>query len=133
MDSYINFTEGDDWAKIQAKKIELIGETITLQSGSLATHGTLITQNKDAIILEAATRDTLGQTLNSALTVEAGRITAEVTRAKGKEDEISGKLTVEADKITAEVGRAIGKENELSGKDHCYRRPDSTCGLPKRA
>ena len=114
--AYKFYTEGDDWAKIQAKKIELIGETITLQSGSLATHGTLITQNKDAIILEAATRDTLGQTLNSALTVEAGRITAEVTRAKGKEDEISGKLTVEADKITAEVGRSIGKENELSGR-----------------
>lgn len=79
------YSEGEDSAKIQAKKIELIGDDISLLSGNIETHGTLISQNKDSITLEATRATEAEGLLSGRITVEAGKIELKV----GKDDVIS--------------------------------------------
>ena len=110
------YSEGEDSAKIQARKIELIGDDISLLSGNIETHGTLISQNKDSITLQATKTTELEGSMNAQFSVQADRIQAEVTRATTAEGELSGRITVEADKITAEVTRATAADGELSGR-----------------
>lgn len=99
------YSEGEDSAKIQAKKIELIGDDISLLSGNIETHGTLISQNKDSITLQATKTTELEGSMNAQFSVQAGRIQAEVTRATEAEGLLSGRITVEAGKIELKVGK----------------------------
>lgn len=117
------YSEGDDIAKIQAKKIELIAEdlvakaeSIQLISGDIETHGTLITQNANQISLEATKRNELEGDLTAKITVQADRITQEVSRSTAAEGTLTGKIAVEADRITAEVSRATAAEGTLSSR-----------------
>lgn len=68
---------------------------------------TRITQNKDAIALEAVKRTQadaeLSDEMTAAITVQADRITAEVTRATSAEGTLSGRITTNAENIEARV------------------------------
>lgn len=70
-----------------------------------------ITQNIESTAAAAAANDAV---LSSRLTVEAARITAEVTRASKAEGELASRLSLEADRIAAEVTRATQAEGVLS-------------------
>lgn len=111
-----HITEGEDWVKIAAKKIDLIGEDITLMAGDLNTQGTQISLNKERILLEAKARSEENEELRGAITVESNRITAEVTNRTDAFNTLEGRINVEADKITAEVTRSKGAEELLSGR-----------------
>lgn len=72
-----------------------------------------ITQNIESTAATAAANDAV---LSSRLTVEAARITAEVTRASKAEGELASRLSLEADRIAAEVTRATQAEGVLSSR-----------------
>lgn len=52
----------------------------------------------------------------SQFRITAEQISAEVTRAKGAEETLSGRITVEADRITSEVANRQKADTELSSK-----------------
>ena len=106
---YKYYTEGDNWAKIQADKINLI-------SGDLASQGAQIEIQKDRITAEVTRASAAEGELSGRITVEADKIALEVTRATAAEGELSGRITVEADKIALEVTRATAAEGELSSR-----------------
>lgn len=70
-----------------------------------------------AMVAQKTGINSLGQdeTLYSRIQVEAGRITAEVTRATEAEGNMSSLITQTANAITAEVTRATTAEGTLSG------------------
>lgn len=74
---------------------------------------TKITQTASQIRLEAVD---LKKELASSIKIEAGRITSEVSRAKGAEGTLSSKITQTADSIVSEVSRAKGAEGTLSSR-----------------
>jgi len=85
-------SEEQDWVKISANKIDLIGETITLQAGDISSLGAQIVIEKD-------------------------RITYEVNRATDVEGTLSGRITVAASNIELKVSKndvinAINVSNE---------------------
>lgn len=97
-----------DCLKEKYKSIE-IG---SVKANFADTVKTLTTEIKTAEA-KAATDNAV---LSSRLTVEAERISAEVTRAEVAEQVLSANITQTAEKIAAEVTRATGAETALSSR-----------------
>lgn len=97
-----------DCLKEKYKSIE-IG---SVKANFADTVKTLTTEIKTAEAKAAADN----AVLSSRLTVEAERISAEVTRAEAAEQVLSANITQTADKIAAEVTRATGAETALSSR-----------------
>lgn len=70
-----------------------------------------LSQNIESTAAEAAANDAV---LSARLTVEAGRITAETTRASEAEGQLSASITQTADAILSEVTRATETEAALA-------------------
>lgn len=85
-------------------------EVGSVKSNFADTVKTIATEIKSAE--EKANSD--NAVLSSRLTVEAERISAEVSRAEAAEQVLSANITQTADKIAAEVTRATGAETALS-------------------
>lgn len=75
-----------------------------------------IEQTSTAITAEVERAVGAENTLSGRIDVTSENITAEVTRAVGEEASLSGRITVTANDIAAEVERAIGAEESLSSR-----------------
>ena len=75
-----------------------------------------ITVEADRITQEVSQRQAGEEVLSSRITVEAGRITQEVTDRRNADTSLSSRITQTADAITAEVTRATTAEGNLSGR-----------------
>ncbi len=75
-----------------------------------------IEQTSTAITAEVERAVGAENTLSGRIDVTSENITAEVTRAVGEETSLSGRITVTANDITAEVERAISAEESLSSR-----------------
>ena len=76
----------------------------------------IFTVASEAITAEVTRATGAENALSGRITTTAEAITAEVTRATGAETALSGRITTTADAITAEVTRAKGAETALSGR-----------------
>lgn len=74
---------------------------------------TMINQNAEQISLEAIRAQGQEVLLSSRLTVEAGRITQEVTDRTNAVNTLSGRITVEAGKIT-QIVSAVGADGQVT-------------------
>lgn len=88
--------------------------------GTLKQHQTQITQNAEAITLEAnraiKREGELVEDYTARIQVTADAISSEVTRATKVEGLLSTRITQNADSITSEVSRAKGAEVSLSSR-----------------
>ena len=80
-----------------------IASTVASVQNGLVIANTAITQNENAITLEANRAKGAEGSLSGRITVEAGRITQEVTRATSAEGTLSGRITTESDRISLVV------------------------------
>ena len=118
-ETIVGRTDGTiDWSRVSSIIVdgEGIHQRVQRAEGDLVNAWTAIEQNETAISLEAAERGRQDELLSGRITVEAGRITAEVTRATTAEGLLSGRIDVEAGRITAEVQHRIDGDSDLSGR-----------------
>lgn len=107
-----------NWSKVATLMVEgnQIEGRVVEAEGEIVTHETRITQNEQAITLEATNRENADNTLSGRITVEAGRITQEVSDRAGADTVLDGKITVEKNRITQEVTDRTNADNTLDGK-----------------
>lgn len=111
---YISNTSEDGLLNTRFQVSEgLIATEITERRAEGTTLRTAITQNSEAITLEAQRASAAEGQLSASLSVTADAITAEVTRATTAEGTLSGRITVEAGKIT-QIVQAVGDDGEVT-------------------
>ena len=89
-------------------KIELTAESIT--SEVTKTVNDEVTRAKAAEADLSGSINNVSTTLSSKIEQTAERITAEVTRAKGAEEELTAKIELTAESITSEVTKTVNDE-----------------------
>jgi phage minor structural protein len=102
-----------NWVRLSTLNVGkdgIYGEVKSVQNDVVVAN-TKITQNENAITLEAKRAQTAEGSLSGRLSVTANAITAEVTRAKSAEGTLSGRIDVQANKIglvvTEKDGQAV--------------------------
>ena len=107
-----------NWTRLSRLEVNengIYGEVKSVQ-GEVEIAKTNISQNEYAIKLEAQRAVGAEGKLQSAITVEAGRITSEVTARQNADNAMSSRITQTANQITAEVTRATRAEGQLSSR-----------------
>ena len=107
-----------NWTRLSRLEVNengIYGEVKSVQ-GEVEVAKTNISQNEYAIKLEAQRAVGAEGKLQSAITVEAGRITSEVTARQNADNAMSSRITQTANAITSEVTRAKAAEGNLSSR-----------------
>ena len=114
--------DGVDWSRVSEIVVdgEGIHQRVVKTEGELVVAQSRIDLNENRILLETTRAETaekdLNRTLSAKITVEANRITQEVTDRRNGDDILSGRITVEANRITQEVTNREQADAELSGR-----------------
>ena len=114
--------DGVDWSRVSEIVVdgEGIHQRVVKTEGELVVAQSRIDLNENRILLETTRAETaekdLNRTLSAKITVEANRITQEVTDRRNGDDVLSGRITVEANRITQEVTDRTNADTTLSGK-----------------